>query len=219
MEVQRPDGQVYQVGHIDFPPFTEFDAKAGFDGGIQSAAQSSGGTITSQQDTTVNGNPARDFTWNGKLLGHSITGRGRFISAGRRFYQILWIAPAASTPGDVDRFFNSFQITYSASSQADVTPPQASSDSNAPSNSIASITLDQKKEIFREWMEAKQSVDTKLFPSGEGLDPVVRDLVNKKKDETRQVLRLKLVDRYNITVEQLIQIEAEGLANRWPGSP
>jgi hypothetical protein len=224
MEVQRPDGQLYQVGHIDFPPFTEFDAKAGFDGGIQSAAKASAGTITSQQDTTVNGNPARDFTWNGTILGHSIKGRGRFISAGRRLHQILWIAPTESTPGDVDRFFNSFQFTTAASSPAATQQPQPTGETSPgetrtpfpPLESSGELTLDRKKQIFSDWMDIKKFADSAEL---ENFPEDFREQVKKSRERHKQVRTDSLLRRYGITAEQLTEIEVEGRANNWPSSP
>lgn len=86
------------------------------DGGRDGAIGNVSGTLMDEKRITVNGFPAREFTFNiapdASPLNADITGTARVILTKDRLYQLISLQETSkATPDEIQAFFDSFQLT------------------------------------------------------------------------------------------------------------
>ena len=104
----------YLVSYSDYPAdmMSQADPAKVLDGAMNGAVTNVSGTILSSQDVTLDGNPGKDFTADGKITkpGDGSV-RGRIYLVKNRLYQIIIVGLKDQIPAaDADKYMQSFKL-------------------------------------------------------------------------------------------------------------
>jgi hypothetical protein len=93
------------VSHADYgavAPNAQLDPAKALDGAVDGSAANIHATITSRQEISVEGHPAREFTARADAQGYLL--KSRVVLVGKHLYQVLGVGPAASgVPAEYER--------------------------------------------------------------------------------------------------------------------
>ncbi len=102
----------YIVAYTDYPAqhIQSVPADTLLEGAVSGVIQGLRGNLTSKTNTSLDGNPGKEFSMTVKYNGQDVTYRERAFLVKNRLYQLIATTPQSVNNPEIDSFMNSFRL-------------------------------------------------------------------------------------------------------------
>ncbi|MBI2477431.1 MAG: hypothetical protein HYV60_01885 [Planctomycetia bacterium] len=219
----------YMVSYNKLPATSELpEPDALLKDGVIRAMQNINGSIRSEESITLFGHPGKEVVFDGQSKEQPLTGSSRFVVTDHILYQLVWIGPPGQLPDNVQRFFDSFQITPRSKTDTPTTTPQVSASTTTPptlptpdqatAGDPDELTEQRRKHVYRDAVNRDRAVES-LLEHAERVEDQGHTVAASQARESAATMRANnqknLLDFHRITEHQLDEIRREGKANGW----